>query len=531
MKLNLRRCEHIRKLGDPQQQMLQVLLEEFTLTKEERGRLLDVHVSEDSWSLSSKEGKSELHKKVARSRIKGQQELERKLSAFSRQKDVLSFHFDCESHPVRYANGGVLPVIRIESKDYFCLFLRDIDPLGWNIANGASDDTEEMLDPQRIIHREFGEELFICDHRTKKLYLFDPGTGMAPAGFQSEALREWDRRLSRRRFRDYERLTIPLFWLAGPDRVRATVLGQERVTAGYFLSITPEDNAIEVDRVARINMRGDISLLDGECSKGTVLDRVIGLFEVKTLLKNLNKHDHRPQLVFHGGVKGDAQDLVKLAGNYARRLEQRKVREHGFGKQYQRKRRRFDLCPITRSIISRYAEWEKDDANRERPVPIAPATETVTDPSECDVFISFRSAVTEEARGLYEHLFRRGSRTFFSAVTLKRRGVSAYCDAIDKALQAAHCLIVVGTEPEHFTRGWVSYEWRSFLNEIHSGRKEKTDERPEGRIFVLSGGVAAVDLPFALRTCQIIPYSPASPQDSFEEVAKYIMPARNSVPG
>jgi hypothetical protein len=46
-------------------------------------------------------------------------------------------HFKDPLFPFRYASGGVLPILRIGRKEFFCFFYRDIDPVGWNIANGG----------------------------------------------------------------------------------------------------------------------------------------------------------------------------------------------------------------------------------------------------------------------------------------------------------------------------------------------------------------------------------------------------------
>ena len=77
-------------------------------------------------------------------------------------------------------------------------------------------------------------------------------------------------------------------------------------------------------------------------------------------------------------------------------------------------------------------------------------------------------------------------------------------------------MIVLGTKAENFDSGFVGFEWRRFLNEIHSGRK------PNGQVFVFSGGVEVAQLPLSLRDYQMVPYSAASPHDSFEALYRFI---------
>jgi hypothetical protein len=106
-----------------------------------------------------------------------------------------------------------------------------------------------MLNPERTIFREFGEELLACDHKKRLLYTFRAEDEQGPGGVQREALKAWGRRMRDKDFSEYTRLPTPMKWIAGPDRVRVKCGNHIQETDGYFLNITPEDNAIEVDRI------------------------------------------------------------------------------------------------------------------------------------------------------------------------------------------------------------------------------------------------------------------------------------------
>lgn len=176
---------------------------------------------------------------------------------------------------------------------------------------------------------------------------------------------------------------------------------------------------------------------------------------------------------------------------------------------------RFDLCPITRAVINRYFEWITHDRLRvSKQVPVSRKREAAV--RDCDIFISFKSEVMQIAQWLYQHLTDTHYDVFCSAESLALLGEADFSKAIHGALDSASCLVVLGTQAEHFDSGWVGYEWRSFLNEIHSGRK------PNGRVFTFAGGITIDQLPFALRSCQMIPYSASSPQDSFESLVRFI---------
>ncbi len=177
---------------------------------------------------------------------------------------------------------------------------------------------------------------------------------------------------------------------------------------------------------------------------------------------------------------------------------------------------KLDFCPVARNIIQRYLKWEKEEGNESLSISESEHRAEIARAASSQIFITFNSADLLAARGLYDYLTSRGHKVFFSAVSLAILGESDYCAAIDSALDKATCLIVFGTRPEHLDSGWVGYEWRSFLAEIHSARK------PRGKIFTMISEMKIEDLPYGLRSVQMIPYVPFSPQESFEELYSFI---------
>ncbi|MBU1172093.1 MAG: metallophosphoesterase [Proteobacteria bacterium] len=86
-----------------------------------------------------------------------------------------------ENHPLRWASGGVLPIVNFkdEDKKYVPLLFRDIKPYGWNIPLGSSERQEidkdknlmdneiledELCNPWKMVMREFLEELLILQN-------------------------------------------------------------------------------------------------------------------------------------------------------------------------------------------------------------------------------------------------------------------------------------------------------------------------------------------------------------------------------
>jgi hypothetical protein len=484
---------------------------EFTLTKEENGFLLDVSLSDDLPSIADRPGKSRFFEIINRSGNAGRAQLTNSLARFWKDEHLRSYRFDCPDFPLRYANGGVLPLVRLEEDEYFCLFYRDAFPTGWNIANGASGSIEEMLEPELTMHREFGEELFACDHSKKLVYAFRPSDEPATVS-QREALRAWAKRYGSKDFAQYTRVSTPLKWIEGPDRIRVRYGHQKQTTGGCFVNITLEDNAIEVDRVALISLQDRIVFFDGEFAHGLLYNRIVGLFNVRHMLENFEDLDFRPDRVFYRAARHSPRQLDRLVSDYLHSLGS--LRSPSDSSSYRATANPYNLCPITRTMLRRYAGWL--EAEGRRAVSAEPKPPPPEEAKQCQIFISHRTADLGLARWVNQELMARGFRVFCCAETLPRLGESDYALAIDSALEAATCLVIIGTKPEYFDSGWVGYEWRSFLNEIRSGRK------PLGKVFTFAGDVSIHLLPLALRNVQMIPYSSASPQDSFESLYQYV---------
>jgi len=518
MALKMANRRHIHKLGSLPGGYLQALVREFVLTREGNGEVLDLAIEEGADTLLGWQGKRTFFDALKKRGPNARRLLGRALSRFRRDERMLSYRFDASDCPLRYGNGGVLPVVRLDADEYFCLFYRDVFPVGWNIANGASDSEEEMLDPARIVLREYGEELFIGNHEHRLFYAFEPGDEVAPAGFRDDALKAWRRKLRKRRFARYRRLSIPTKWIEGPDTVHAAVRGRRHVSNGYFLSITLEDNAIELDRIALINLKDaeNIVMFDGEYSSGYLVNRPVGLFKLARLRSGLRRREFIPDKLFFDGEKWDPDDLPDVVRRY---LAQLRTGNDGAvdPAAYQKQPHKFDLCPIARAMVKRYWQWRARDQSSAA-VSLRAATGPAGTPGDYDIFISYKSEDEQTAEWLHDELSGLGHRVFCSGRSLTRLGESNYARVIDEALERARVLIVLGTRPEHFDSGWVGYEWRSFLNEIRSGRK------PNGQVVPFASGVSVAQLPLSLRSVQMILYTPSSPQDSFQRLCDFIGP-------
>ena len=109
-----------------------------------------------------------------------------------------------------------------------------------------------------------------------------------------------------------------------------------------------------------------------------------------------------------------------------------------------------------------------------------------------DVFISFKNRdkndnLTEDtkiAEKLYAELKNRRIEVFFSNHEIEEQGESQWRKSIDKALEEANTLVLIGTSLENINSPQVVYEWEQiFMEEIISRKK------PDGRIIGYFDGI------------------------------------------
>ena len=118
------------------------------------------------------------------------------------------------------------------------------------------------------------------------------------------------------------------------------------------------------------------------------------------------------------------------------------------------------------------------------------------------VFISYKhtsidgSGITRDydlAKDLHETLLQEGIAAFFSDKDLSD---AAFVSEINRALDEARILVLVGTKPEHITSEWVSKEWENFYAALRIGRKEG------GQLYTYLEGMSSRQLPMMLLSQQ-----------------------------
>lgn len=491
------RSFYVQPLANAENQLLQVLVDRFQILRKGQGFELNVSFHEASPTIWLREAKRRL-----RADLPGAQRLavQQKINEFfCSNAPVFNYPTTDQSFHFRLGNGGTLPVVRMNGTDYYCLFYRDSHPTGWNIANGGANTRHDVLHPDAIVERELREELIIVKPERKRWYVFDWHDARLRDHPDFALAQElWMERFRRQGFIEFERMSLPLKWSLPPDSncenlenrlhdaIRIRCGNSPAIYTGKgFLNINAEDFGIEFDRIAKLTVSPEAIFCDGELRGDELLNRVVGLFSVERVQKEINEGNLSfvPELFYWNGENRSHDDLMTVIGAFLKsrrsswqQLNENLKKEAIPGCQNDA----LDLCPVTRTIVGRHKElleadpWSSRTAARPR----------------YDVFLSFASEDLSFAKEVHSHLSKKCS-VFFSDLVDTRGGFS---DQIDDALDVVGSFVAVGTHSNHLNKSWVKYEWRNFHNDMMSNRKAE-----DAPFFAFIRGMDVHDLPRPLR--------------------------------
>lgn len=496
--MDLSHCDLIRPLKAAEHHFLEVLVTRFSMQRRAGGVGLSITLRADMPAIWLREAKDALRRAIPEFRRKAAR-YQKALDSFLLEGEGKAYEFNDPDFPFRYVSGGTLPILRLGGKDYYSLFYRDVFPIGWNIANGGSDNVNELLNPFDTIERELREELIVLDRGGKRRYVF---SGHAGRPFDRPeflvARRFWESRFTNFQPSSLKEEKIPVKWFEGPDCLTVKVAhGPSTTVSGCFLNVNADDFGIEIDNIGHIHLTEDAILADGEMLDGKLLSRVIGLFEVDRLNAALeNEADELvPDRIFYDAVDEKGEELEGIVARYIRSIEpfrSRTVRTH-----WSKARRKYDLCPVTRRIIRRYMALERS------PV------EVETGPFQA--FISYGGEDVELAEKAHAYLEKRGVRTFCAR---SRYMHPMFVKTVNDALDSARCLVGVATRPENLRRPWPEFEWMVFQQDMLSG---------SGKTIVsLIGDFHPALLPPPFRISLSVPYNSQKPASSLRSVADIV---------
>jgi len=364
------RAEHARRtFGDRvvavsdigETSLLQALVRDVTLERKGDACRLDVSVPDDPECVWTSSQKQTFIRQTVDGNESGIQELQEQIERvlIDRKTDSvpLAKELRRETMKLRFASGGILPILEIDGTEYYCLFYREIEPIGWNIANGGTASDDEIRNPTLTMWREFAEELVIVNRAKGCRWHF------------SEASKTKENRLSVLRLLDKLGLTpVQDQWrdemlnsvvISGPDEI--SINGCEPLR-GVYLNVNMDDLGIEIDQVVKIHgLSKDVSLLDGETESAYsahtaapgFINAPVGLFRVDRSIDPLDE-EFIPDVLFRSGERkcGGFKEVVnEFAKERLRPLASDDWRVY---EEAEAAGRAYALCPATRTLLRQY---------------------------------------------------------------------------------------------------------------------------------------------------------------------------------
>jgi hypothetical protein len=521
--MDFRESPYVGNLKDMENEFLQVILRHFTLERSGEGAVLNVRFDNDTPSITRRAAKADVKSRIPDFDNRAR-DLQRQLDDFLLRAKGETLAID--TFPFRFVSGGSLPVLRFLSggtkedersaKSYYCLFFRDVDPIGWNIANGGSDSRTELLDPPVVIERELREELIIVNLRKRIRYVFGDDLNKPLNLPEFEAARKvWKRHFPQLDFPAFDEVTIPLRWGKGPDvlhtEMHSGTFHESHAVEDCYLNINALDFGIEIDRVAHIDLDRDAIICDGELSGGDLLNQVVGLFDVEGMNERVLDGDStgfEPDRIFFSGVERNPKDIDKVVEEYllhARTCHWQPA-DRALWESTPRERR-YDVCPVTRRIIARHARIPR------------PQQKSVPEAKDCSVFVSFTKEDQDLAQRVYDFVTQRtDERVFFS----NQSNNPEFFDAINSALCSAKWFIPVASAPEHLYRRWLKYEADSFILQKLALNKDDSVVIPFIR------GFKASKLPNSLLRYRAVEFEPNGVDSALDELLRLMQHSRSS---
>jgi hypothetical protein len=560
--------EFVRPLKSVHTYFVEVLLNRFELRRHGRGAKLIVDFDDETPTLTSRYGTSHVRKNIPDFDANARKH-RKAIDTFFRGKSS-KFVFNDPLFPFRYASGGVLPVVRLEDRDYYVLFYRECFPIGWNLANGGTDGWHELLNPNITVERELREELLIFDRPAQQRYVLDmESENPEDMPEYITARRLWAEKLLKAGWPpigSFRQVLTPLKWIDGPDRLEVRVKGERQSEiAGCYLNINPEDFGIEIDRIAKLTVDDTVTLCDGELlDHERLVDAVVGLFDVdranEAILKG--KTEFIPDRFFLDGKSYGSMDRRRferiVSKDFVGRIE-RDLKRKWDRREWDDAAVKFNLCPATRGIAVKAAGlsqearrfeakaatkavasakqtgWPRSRAEAKRrgqPEPTRRVITTVGSKTALasaparrdwrakragkpyDVFITFGTEDLAFARRVKDRIEKETGLSVFFSSELDH---AAFGEVIEKALASANCLVAIGTAPQNLGKRWPQFECRLFHILMLNERKPET-----AQLMSYISGFKPIDLPLPLPYYNAHVHDEKRPQVSVENLIRDI---------
>jgi len=145
-----------------------LLFNDISLQREKNKISLSINLKDQEYGIYNNAGKNFLEYKFLDNENQYNKIKEKNLEINNFMNGKLDYlTIDLCDTPLRWASGGVLPIIKKDNKYWFLFSFRGISPVGWNLANGASESTEEYINLHHLTLREFCEEIIVLNREPR----------------------------------------------------------------------------------------------------------------------------------------------------------------------------------------------------------------------------------------------------------------------------------------------------------------------------------------------------------------------------
>ncbi len=259
-----------------------VLFGKLVLKREREHYYLIVNLKDEKYAIYNNAGKTFLLEKYVDLSNK-----ERVSSLVNLSKEIhqcilvhKDYQIDLRTIPLRWASGGILPIVYYRGRHWLVLFYRNFIPMGWNLPLGASESIEEQIKIERLLLREALEELILLDHTpfhgaiAKQKIVIPPG--IIDAEEERELIKKLiskylrlhsELRLRQDRLQIIEGETIYAEPIPTPFRVRICDTHKCRNIPDVLFVINPLELGIEVIRAFVFRIEENDYILWGEIWK------------------------------------------------------------------------------------------------------------------------------------------------------------------------------------------------------------------------------------------------------------------------
>lgn len=163
--------------------VIELLESDIELKKNTYDKIIEISINRDNakYYVITDKGKNQLCQKVVTTdKTRYLETLDEDIQKFITDKDDFEndkIYIECSKDDLtmRWASGGVLPIVRYKNNYYVAAFFRDKKPYGWNIPLGSSQPSahrknlyqslEHELEEMSFIDREFVEEFLVLTNQ------------------------------------------------------------------------------------------------------------------------------------------------------------------------------------------------------------------------------------------------------------------------------------------------------------------------------------------------------------------------------